>query len=86
LSGKEKGGLLTQMGAAVGEWKNGKKEGKGKHVWADGDFYEGEWKDDRMEGKGKYVWPNGNIYKGEWENGRVVWKRGEGLARWFFII
>ena len=26
-----------------GEWQNGFKQGKGKHTWPDGSYYEGNW-------------------------------------------
>ncbi len=29
-----------------GEWKDDRKNGRGKLIWADGDVYDGEWKDD----------------------------------------
>ena len=49
-------------GKYIGEWKNGKKEGKGIHCWNDekfkGDKYDGEWKNDKKEGKRIYCWNN----------------------------
>ena len=44
----------------------GKKEGKGKYIWADGSIYEGEWIDNRINGKGVYIWKDGRRYYGEW--------------------
>ena len=35
-----------------GETKNGKKEGKGKYIYNNGNRYEGDWKNDIKEGKG----------------------------------
>lgn len=44
-----------------GQWKNGKKDGKGKDGYkvigtmnyANGDKYDGQWKDDKKSGLGK---------------------------------
>ena len=36
----------------LGEFKDGKKNGKGIIKWANGEFYEGEFKDDKKNGKG----------------------------------
>eukprot|EP01028_Stygiella_incarcerata_P009245 TRINITY_DN4352_c0_g1_i2.p1 TRINITY_DN4352_c0_g1~~TRINITY_DN4352_c0_g1_i2.p1 ORF type:complete len:130 (-),score=29.09 TRINITY_DN4352_c0_g1_i2:224-613(-) len=42
-----------------GEWKDGKRNGKGMRTWLSGQKYEGEWKDGAMNGKGVYTWPDG---------------------------
>ena len=34
----------------VGEYDEGKREGKGKRYWLNGDVYEGEWSNDLFEG------------------------------------
>ena len=36
----------------VGEYQNGKKNGKGICYFASGDTYEGDWKDNKMDGNG----------------------------------
>ena len=46
-------------------FQNGKKEGKGVEVKADGARYEGEFVDGSFGGAGKYTWPNGNTFEGE---------------------
>ena len=53
-----------------GEWKNGKREGKGS-CYNKGDVvYIGEWKDDKPNGNGQYLNSNGNIvWEGNWKNG-----------------
>ena len=65
-----------------GEWKNDKKNGKGKMTWIDGkrkgDVYEGEFKDDYFHGKGVYIWLNGDVYDGEWNNG---FRHGFGILK-----
>lgn len=58
-------------GSYDGNYKNGKKHGKGTFIWADGSRYEGEWRNDMRYGIGTYTWPDGDIYTGEWENNRI---------------
>ena len=40
-----------------GEWKDGKKHGRGVFTWADGRKYDGEWKDARSDGV--FTWADG---------------------------
>ena len=50
---------------------NGKKEGKGRIYYKNGDKYEGDGKNNKKEGKGIYYWNNGNTY---WAiNGNIKW-------------
>jgi hypothetical protein len=57
--------ILLENGAVyVGEWANGKKNGKGIQVWKDGSIYEGFWLNDKAEGKGRLYHVNGDIYEG----------------------
>ena len=58
-----------------GEFKDGKRHGKGKYTFKNGDIYEGEFKNGAKHGKGKYTSANGTIYDGDWENGE---KHGQG--------
>ena len=65
-----------------GQWKNGKKEGRGAmtyHNYYDPnimDIYDGEWKDDKKEGNGKMKYntkyyetlPDTFYYEGKWKN------------------
>ena len=56
----------------VGEYKDGKRDGKGKMLWKyDGSkySYDGEWKKGKQHGKGTYTSPDGTK-KGEWKNGK----------------
>ena len=58
----------------IGQWKNGKKEGKGaKYAQAsngkDRITYEGDFHNDLYDGKGKYTFSNGEYYIGEWSKG-----------------
>ena len=53
----------------TGEWKDGKRHGRGKTEFSDGDIYEGNYSNDMMEGNGVYRWADGDIYDGSWKNG-----------------
>ena len=39
-----------------GEWRNGKKEGKGIYYYNNGDRYEGEFKNNKRDGAGIYYY------------------------------
>ena len=56
-------------GQYVGEWKNGKPEGKGVMTYADGEKYVGELKDGVQNGTGTFTYPDGRKYVGEWKDG-----------------
>jgi hypothetical protein len=43
--------------------KNGKKHGKGKMEYANGDKYSGVWVDDNITGQGVYIWTSGDRYE-----------------------
>jgi hypothetical protein len=55
----------------VGNFVNGKRDGKGVMKYPDGAVYDGEWKDGQQHGEGKYTWSNGHIYVGEFRNGNL---------------
>ena len=54
----------------VGEYKDGKKHGKGRYTWSDGGIYVGNWKDGKEHGQGTYTSPVGTKYVGEWREGK----------------
>ena len=58
-----------------GELKDNKRQGKGTHIWDNGDKYEGEWFDDQKHGQGTSTWSDGDKYEGEWFEGK---KEGKG--------
>jgi len=58
-----------------GEFRNGRRHGKGTYVWANGDAYEGEFADDKPHGAGMYRFASGDRYEGE-VNGGVIAGRG----------
>ena len=56
----------------VGEYQNGKPEGKGQYTWSSGAVYTGDFKDGMKHGKGKWRstrGPQANIYEGDYVNG-----------------
>ena len=70
----------------MGEWKAGKKEGRGTFTFADGDTYVGEWKADKMEGRGTYRYASGDVEVGFYKQGvdageGVKWS-ADGLQAW----
>jgi hypothetical protein len=52
-----------------GIFVDGKREGRGKLIDAEGGWYDGMWAGDQFNGQGTYIWPNGTKYTGEWKNG-----------------
>ena len=68
-----------------GAIRNGKRHGRGKFTWPNGDSYTGEWRDDAMHGTGKFVSVAGDgdgggfTYEGEFESNR---RHGRGVLRW----
>jgi hypothetical protein len=50
-----------------GDWKDGKKCGRGTETWADGSVYEGTFESDQRHGRGIFRSDHkGEIYQGEW--------------------
>ena len=58
-----------------GEFRDGKRHGKGINIWASGARYEGDWRDEKRHGKGTYVWASGDRYEGDWLDGK---RQGKG--------
>jgi hypothetical protein len=63
-----------------GEWRGGKKEGKGTYKYAGGGEYIGNFFDDKRHGQGMYKYPDGDVYEGEFRFGR---REGKGTYRYF---
>ena len=53
----------------IGEIKYGKREGKGKYYYNNGDRYEGDFKNGLFDGKGVFYCKNGDKYEGDLKNG-----------------
>jgi hypothetical protein len=89
-SGGCKDGLADGYGEAVGlalykgEFKAGRKHGKGIKTWPSGDRYDGEFVEDRKEGQGVYSWGPRTAWAGEKYTGHFVDDRrdGEGVYEW----
>ena len=60
----------------VGDWKDGKNNGKGTFTWPDGQKYVGDWKDGKQNGKGTFTWPSGQKYVGDWKDDK---RNGKGV-------
>ena len=50
----------------AGERRDGREEGHGVYVGADGSRYEGDWRAGVKNGQGRYTSPEGNVYVGEY--------------------
>lgn len=50
--------------------EEGKRHGKGKYTWSNGNIYEGDFVEGKCTGTGKYIFANGNLYEGGFENGQ----------------
>lgn len=50
----------------LGNFAGGKRNGKGRFEWSNGEIYDGEWKNNKKEGSG--IWKSqGDVsYVGEW--------------------
>ena len=66
-----------------GEFKNEKREGYGKYIWENGEYYIGQWLNDKKHGKGILYNKNRNIkYDGDFVNdkfegyGKYIYENG----------
>lgn len=73
MKGAEKRGPIEFEGKYVyeGQWKDGKRAGKGKQVWKDGAFYEGYWLNNMANGYGRLIHTDGDTYEGDWLSDRA---------------
>ena len=54
----------------TGDFKDGKRHGRGKFIYPNGDTYEGEWKNDVREGEGIFTYKSDSYtYVGSFKNG-----------------
>jgi hypothetical protein len=65
-----------------GEWKNGKRHGRGviKYDTTGQNCYEGEWREGKRHGDGMIFYASGNKFAGKWENDK---QEGYGIMYWF---
>lgn len=59
----------------IGEYRNGRINGRGVYTWSSGNTYDGEWRDGDYHGRGIYVWGEksewaGDRYEGEYRDGK----------------
>ncbi|HEY6241812.1 MAG TPA: hypothetical protein VIW78_13370 [Burkholderiales bacterium] len=79
-------GQGNARGSAVysGEFREGRKHGRGVKTWPWGDRYDGEFADDAKQGNGTYTWGAGSAFAGDrYEGGFAADKRnGYGVYVW----
>lgn len=84
-------GVADGMGEAWGiayyrgEFKAGRKHGKGVKIWPDtGDRYEGLFAEDRKEGMGTYTWGSATMWANERYSGEYLGdqRHGKGVYTW----
>jgi uncharacterized coiled-coil protein SlyX len=63
----------------LGEVEDGKANGNGIGIWANGSLYRGGWRNNMRHGEGEFEWPDGDKYAGEFANGQI---EGEGTYYW----
>ncbi len=66
-----KGEYVARTFRYVGEFKDGKKHGRGLYTWPNGDSYDGDFADDTPNGKGVFQLATGDKYEGEVAAGRI---------------
>ena len=55
-----------------GDYYNNERNGNGKYIYEDGQFYIGEFKNNKINGEGKLYYSNGNIkYEGSFKNNKA---------------
>lgn len=60
-----------------GEWRNGKRDGRGVEFYADGEKkYVGNFKNGKYEGNGTFFYKNGDKYVGKYKNGSMNDEKG----------
>lgn len=62
-----------------GQYRAGKRHGRGTFTWADGSRYEGDFLDGNFFGCGSYFWIDGREYTGQWAHNRMS---GQGAYTW----
>lgn len=60
----------TNGNVYTGEWKDDKREGTCRLVYAAGGVYEGTYSQGQKDGHGTYTWEDGGFYDGEWKENK----------------
>ena len=53
----------------IGDWKKGKKDGKGRFMIGPDSYYEGDFVRGEITGRGTRVMPDGSVYEGDFKEG-----------------
>jgi radial spoke head protein 1 len=53
----------------IGQFIQGKRQGKGTYSYVNGDIYDGEWENDVKQGQGTYTYACGSKKSGKWVQG-----------------
>lgn len=67
----------------AGEFRHGKRHGKGKYIYATGEIYDGDWHKGTRHGKGVFAYPDGTLYEGDFADGnwnghgRLLYSNGD---------
>ena len=60
---------MTTVDKYEGDYnEEGKKHGKGKMTYVNGDIYEGDFKDNKMNGVGTFTFASGGVYEGDYQD------------------
>jgi hypothetical protein len=65
-----KGEFISRAFRYQGEFRDNKKDGKGVHIWANGDKYEGDFIADEPAGRGVWEFVSGDRYEGDIAKGK----------------
>lgn len=60
----------NREGVYSGEFAGGRRSGRGRFVWNNGEEFEGEWREGKKNGWGVWRSPRGDSYEGEWRDNR----------------
>jgi hypothetical protein len=77
-------GVARGVGEYVGDFKAGRKHGRGVKQWPNGDRYVGEFSDDVKNGYGIYTWGPQSPFAGERYSGQYLAdkRHGQGVYEW----
>lgn len=69
-----KGEFISKAFRYNGEFRDGRKQGRGVYEWANGDKFDGDFAEDRPSGRGVWQFASGDRYEGEIVNGAIFGK------------